>query len=186
MTFQNYRSSVSCPFLPRPAFGTPGFEHEVATRTKCGVNALESLCPVVIGDEDLRHIPRHHDKVGTEHRRCRRIAVDPGGSPGPILRLRDLERRLRRVDTQDGAAAFREQYGQTSGPAADVEHAVCAQLVGDVEVGGQVIAVSVKGVIDACEARVGKDRIRHRATISTSRRPVTAFPLSGTAAVAAG
>ena len=44
------------------------------------------------------------------------------------------------------------------------------QLIGDAEIGSQVIAVTVKYVIDRCEPRVGKDRIWHPATISTFKR----------------
>jgi len=72
-----------------------------------------------------------------------------------------------RVDAHDSAAALSEQDGQASCPATDVEYTVRAQLIGDAEVGSQVIAVPVKCVIDGCEARVGKDRIRHPATLST-------------------
>jgi hypothetical protein len=163
-------TSVSSPFLPDPTFGTSGLEHKVATRTKCGVDTLESLCPVVIGEKDLRHIPCHHRKISTERWHCRGIAMDPGDSCGSVLRLRDLKRCLGRVDTHDSAAGLSEQDRQASCPATDVKHTVRTQLVGDVEVGSQVIAISVKGVIDGCEARVGKDRIRHPATISTFKR----------------
>jgi hypothetical protein len=96
--------------------------------------------------------------------------VDPGDTSGCILRLGDLNRCLGRVNTHDSAAALSEQRRQASGPATDVDYAVRAQLAGDVQVGGQVIAAAVKCVIDGCQAGVGKDRIRHPATISTFAR----------------
>ena len=163
-------SVVSSPFLPGPALRTPGLEYEVAARTKGGVYGLESLGPVRIGEKDLRHIPGHHRKISTERCRCRDITMAPGDSRGPVLRLRDLDRCLGRVDTQHNAAALSEQDGQASCPATDVEHAVRAQLIGDAEVGSQIIAVPVKCVIDGCEARVGKDRIRHPATLPEHQR----------------
>jgi hypothetical protein len=47
------------------------------------------------------------------------------------------------------------------------EHNVGAHLLDGIQVGGQVIPLSVEGIVDACKARAGKDRVWHPATIYT-------------------
>jgi hypothetical protein len=80
---------------------------------------LGSSCPVVVGEKDLRHVPCHERKVGTECRRRRGIAVNPGDLSGLVLRLSDLKRCLGWVDTHDSAATFRQPpagYRGATGP----------------------------------------------------------------------
>ncbi len=159
-------NNASGPFIPSPTFRTPCLEHEVTIWAKRGSDALESPNPLVISEKDLRHIPRHHCKIKIGHRYCRGIAVHPGDLSGSILRLRDLKRCFGRVDTYDRAAALGHQDCQASCPATDVEDTVCTQLVGDVEVGRQIVAVSIKSVVDGRKAGVREDRIGHPATVS--------------------
>jgi len=138
------------------------------------VDARQGLSPVCIGEKDLRHIPRHHRQISTEHVSTERrhrggITLNPGDPPGRILCPGHLERCLGGVNAHDRTAALGEQHRQASGSAADVKYPVRAQLAGDGEVGGQVIPAAVKCVIDRCQARVGKDRINHPPTITRGR-----------------
>ena len=159
------------PLLPGPAIGTPGLEREVAVRAKGHGYAPESPRPILIGEENLRHVSGHHREISTGRRRGPGIAMNPGDPPGCILGLRDVKGCSGRVDSYDRAAAVSEQDGQASRPAADIKDTICVQLIGNAEIGNQVIAVSVKVVIDGCEPRMSKDRIWHAATISAMGSP---------------
>jgi len=139
------------------------------------VNALECTRPVLISEKDLRHVSCHHRKISTEWRQCRGIAVDPGDPRGCFFRFRDFKRCVGWVCTHDRTAAFSEQDRQAACPATDIEDTLRAQFASDAEAGSQVIAVSVKPVIDGCKARVSKNRIRHPATICTFGISATAF-----------
>jgi hypothetical protein len=104
----------------------------------------------MLGQEDLRHIARHHGQVSAERGQLRGIALDPGDSPGRILRSRHLDRCRGRVDAHHGMAGVSEPDGQASCPAAHVKDPVRAQFPDDAQVGSQVIAVSVESVVDGC------------------------------------
>jgi hypothetical protein len=162
------------PFLPGLPFRTPGLEHQIPARAKRGVNAQQRTRSVLISEKDLRHVSRHHRKISIEGRQCRGIAVDPGDSCADILRSGDLKRCAGWVCTHDSTAAFSEQDRQAACPATDIEHALRAQFVGDAEVGSQIIAVSVKGVIDRCKARVSK-------IASGTRQPYVRLDIAATA-----
>jgi hypothetical protein len=60
-----------------------------------------------------------------------------------------------------------EQAGQGPGAAADIEHAVGAELVNHGHVGVQVAAVGVQRVVDLGKPRLGEDRVNH----APHRRP---------------
>jgi hypothetical protein len=108
------------------------------------VNALERTRPVLLGEEDLRHVSRHHRKISIEGRQCRGISVDPGDSCAYIFGFRNFKRCVGGVCSHDRSAAFSEQDRQAACPAADIEYTLRAQFAGDAEVGSQIIAVSSK------------------------------------------
>ena len=140
------------------------------------MNALECTRPVLISEKDLRHISCHHRKISTERRQCRCIAVNPADPCGCIFRFRDFKRCVGWVCTHDGTATLSEQDRQAACPATHIENTLRAQFASDGEVGGQIIAVTVKGVIDGCKARVRKNRIRHLVTICTFGHLGDSFP----------
>jgi len=51
---------------------------------------------------------------------------------------------------------------------ADVEDPVGAQFGGDGDVGGQVVAGAVEGVVELRQARMGEDRVGHTTTVSVA------------------
>jgi hypothetical protein len=56
---------------------------------------------------------------------------------------------------------LREQDTEGSGPAADVDHMVGAQLLDEADIGGQIIALAVEGVVESRQAWISEDRIGH-------------------------
>jgi hypothetical protein len=54
--------------------------------------------------------------------------------------------------------------------AAHVEDPVRSEFLRDGEVGGQVVARAVEGVVDRSQARVGENRVGHTATVSAQPR----------------
>jgi hypothetical protein len=95
-------------------------------------------------------------------------AVDPGDGGTSVLGPRDVEGGGRRVGRYDGAAGPGQQEGQAAGTAADVEDPVRAQFGGDGDVGGQVVARAVEGVVDPRQAGMREDRVGHTTTVSVA------------------
>jgi hypothetical protein len=68
------------------------------------------------------------------------------------------------------ATARGEQDRQAAGSAADIQHDVRRQFVGEGQVGIQVITVPVEGVVYGRQARMGEDRIGHPPTLYSHAR----------------
>jgi hypothetical protein len=130
----------------------------------------QDLGPVLVGEEDLGCVPGHDGEIGGGGRRRGGGAMDPGDGGTSVLGPRDVERGRGWVDRHHGAAGAGQQEGQAARTAADVEHAARVQFLRDGQVGGQVIARAIEGVVDRSQARVGENRVGHTATVSAQPR----------------
>jgi len=160
------RGGIGGPFLPGTAFGAPGLEDQVAMRAQRGADRPQDAAPVLVGEEDLGHVPGHDRQIGAGGRGRGGVAVDPGdrgaGVQGPgALGPGHVEGGRGRVDGHYGAAGPGQCYGEAASAAADVEDLVRAEFSGDGDVGGQVVARAVEGVVDLRQAGMGEDRVGH-------------------------
>jgi len=162
------RGGIRRPFLPGAAFGAPGLEDQVAVRAQRGPDRPQDPRPVLVGEEDLGHVPGHDREIGGGGRRRGGAAVDPGDGGASVLGPRDVEGGLGRVDGRHGTAGPGQQEGQAAGAAAHVEDPVRAQFRRDGDVGGQVVAGPVEGVVELRQAGMGEDRVGHTTTVSVA------------------
>jgi DNA-binding CsgD family transcriptional regulator/tetratricopeptide (TPR) repeat protein len=155
------RGGACGPFFPGPALGAAGLEGQVAAWAQGGPDRLQGLVPFLVGEEDLGDVPGHDREVGAAGRGRGGIAVNPGDRGVHILGSRYVEGDRGRVNRCHGVAGDGEQDGQGSGAAADVEHVAGLQFCCEGEVGGQVVARAVEGVVDLRQAGMGEDRVGH-------------------------
>ena len=150
------------PSLPRSLSRITRLQDEPTPVPNCSSQRGERLVPVGVRDKDLGDVPRHHSKIDANWRLAGRVAMDPAHPFCTGLAPSDIERRHRRVDSDNLDAVAREHAGERSRSAPDVEHRGRRQLANDPDVDIEVTPVVIHDVVQRSQTRVGEDRIRHR------------------------
>jgi protocatechuate 3,4-dioxygenase beta subunit len=169
----NQRSSeLGRPSLPRSTERVTRLKHQSASRAQRCSDAPQGCRPVLVSEEDLRHVGGHERGVDAQPRQRCGIAQQPCEGVGIRLGAGDIERSPGRIDPRHVNASPGEHAGKGSRAAADVEHRSCAQLVDHVDVDIKIRTIWIERVVDQSKSRVIKDGVRHPPILTlTSRRP---------------
>jgi hypothetical protein len=125
------------------------------------VRIAQGGVPVLVRDEDLRHVARHDGKVGgsLEADEGGGVAVDPRHEIGVWLGSGNVQRGSSRVNAGDGESQFGEPDSERTGPAADVDYAMSLDLVRDPYIGLEIAPVVVEDVVQDGLSRVRKGSV---------------------------
>jgi hypothetical protein len=117
--------------------------------------------PVVVGQEDLRDVARHHREVRVDRGDGSRAGAEPPDAIGVRLPASYIERSGRRIDRHDVETAPCEEAGQRPRAAADVEHAARTQLLDQRRVHLEVGSARLQDVVQLGEPGIGEEGVRH-------------------------
>ena len=85
--------------------------------------------------------------------------MDPRHELGVWLAPGNVQRGSSRVDARDGESQFGEPDSERTGPAADVDYAMSADLVRDRHIGLEVAPIIVEDVVQDGLSRVREGRV---------------------------
>ena len=149
------------PRLPVADLRSPGLEHKPAARPKARTHSAQREMPVIVGDEHLSDVARHHRQIGAQPQALQsgRVSRDPFDPLGVRLSASHIERRSRRVEAHDMQAECRQPNGQRPGPAADVDHGAGREFLGDRHVHVKVRTIVLEEVVQDGLPGIGEDGV---------------------------
>jgi hypothetical protein len=109
------------PPLPSAPSRVPSLEHQPASWAQRVVRGGERPTPLPVGDEDLRHVARHHREVDLQRWQVRHRAVDPPDAVRAGLAACHVQRCLGGVQRDDLGSAEPQPARQRSRATPDIE-----------------------------------------------------------------